>query len=79
MSGFFYDLHQALCINQSLEVTVGTPKWLAMKKKPIMTRSEKYTKDTVYWKILYALLCAIYPVLNLLQIADSNKPGMDRL
>ena len=33
----------------------------------------------MYWKILYALLRAIWPVLKLLQISDSVKPDMDRI
>ena len=65
MDGFFYDLHRALCLNQSLKVTVGTPTWLFLKKKPIMTRSEKDIKDDVYWKRLYALLRAICTILKL--------------
>ena len=77
MSGFFYALHQALHLCQSLEAMVGTTKWIYLKKNPITTRSEKYTKESVYWKSLYDFLSVIYPVLQLLQIANSNKPGMD--
>ena len=79
MAGFFYALYQELRICQQLEATVGTTKWLALKKKPITTRAEKYIKDYVYWKRLYDLLRAIWPVLKLLKIDHSSKPGMDQL
>ena len=79
MYGFFYDLHQSICLSQSLKYKFDTPKWLDLKKNPIMTRYEKYIKDDMYWKRLFALLRAICPVLKLLRISDSNKPGMDRI
>ena len=58
---------------------VGTPKRLALNKNPIMTSAEKNIRDSMYWKILYALLRAIWHVLKLLKISDSDNPGMDRL
>ena len=68
MDGFSYDFHKSLRIYQYLEYTVGTPKWLALKKNPIMTRDEKDTKENMYRKKLYALLSEIWPVLKLPQI-----------
>ena len=70
MASFFYTLHQALLIHQSLEAMDGPTKWLALKKKAITTRSEKYIKDAVYWRRSYALLCEIWYVLKILQISD---------
>ena len=79
MADFFYNLHQLIRLCQSLEATVGTPKWVAMKKNPIITRYEKDIKDAVYWENFHALLHAIWPVLKLLKFSDSNKPDMDCL
>ena len=70
-------MNRVLRLHQSLEATVGTPKWIALKKKLITTRAEKDIKGAVYFKRFYALLREIWPVLKLLRIADSNKPGMD--
>ena len=66
MASFFYTLHQALLIHQSLEAMAGPTKWLALKKKAITTRSEKDIKGAVYFKRFYALLREIWPVSKLL-------------
>ena len=45
----------------------------------MMLRAEHDIKNGAYWKRVYIMLRTLWPVLKLLRIADSNKPGMDRL
>ena len=79
MAGFFCALHQVLHLLHSLEAMVGTPEWLSLENKPIITSEEKDTKDSFYWKMFNDLLRTIWHVLKLLWISNSNKPGVDRI
>ena len=80
MAGFFYAMHRALRLSKSLLATVHSAKWEALKnKKAIILRAAVDIKDDAYWKRVYIVLRAFWPVLKLLRIADSNKAGMDKI
>jgi hypothetical protein len=79
MAGFFYALHRALRLRTALEATVANQKWHALERKPIMKRAEEDIKCAKYWKSSYVLLRAVFPLLKLLRLSDSNKPGMDKM
>ncbi|KAL3765247.1 hypothetical protein ACHAW5_010866 [Stephanodiscus triporus] len=45
--------------------------------KAFITRAANDVKDKTFWKRLFVLLRALFPLLKLLRCADSNKPNMD--
>ena len=82
MAGFFYAMHRALRLSPALLATVHSTKWAAFLKgnnKAVIKRAEADIKDKPFWKRVYILLRAVWPVLKLLRISDSNKPGMDKM
>ena len=77
IAGFHYAIHRALHMRKTLEVTVISQKWEALKKKSIMNRATEDVRCAKYWKRNYVLLRSLWPLLKLLCLADANKPGMD--
>eukprot|EP00804_Cyclotella_cryptica_P029434 CCRYP_013337-RA/>CCRYP_013337-RA protein AED:0.55 eAED:0.25 QI:0/0/0/1/0.33/0.25/4/0/303 len=49
------------------------------RQKPFIDRAAEDVKDEMFWKRIFVLLCALYPLLKLLRMADLNKPKMDKL
>ena len=72
-------MHRSLPIHQALvaTATVVFSKYAALKKKPVVNRAAKYIMCGNYWKAVYLLLRAVFPLL--LRITASNIPGMDKL
>ena len=80
MAGYFYAMHRALRLKPALEATVHSTAWKNLKRNdPIIKRAASDIKDADHWQRLYILLRALWPVLKLLRISDSNKPGMDKI
>ena len=80
MARFFYAMHRLLCLLKSLLATVHSAKWESPKNKEvIMLQAVDDIKNNVYWKRVYSIMHAIWSVLKILRIADSNKPGMDKI
>ena len=79
MLGYFYAMYRGLRIRKALIATVASPKWAALKKKPVVNSAAEDVMCGKYWKTVYLLLCAVFPLLELLRINDSNIPGKDKL
>ena len=79
-ASFFYSMHHALCCCGALEATVHSVAWKDLKRqKPFINRAAEDVKDEMFWKRIFFLLRALYPLLKLLRMADSNKPNMDKV
>jgi hypothetical protein len=79
-ASFFYAMHRALCCREALESTVHSAQWKDLKRlKAFITRAANDVKDKTFWKRLFVLLRALFPLLKLLRCADSNKPNMDKV
>lgn len=79
-ASFFYSMHRALRCRGALEATVHSVAWKDLKRqKPFIHRAAADVKDEMFWKRIFFLLRAIYPLLKLLRMADSNKPNMDKV
>ena len=64
----------------ALESTVHSAQWNDLKRlKAFITRAANDVKDKTFWKRLFVLLRALFPLLKLLRCADSNKPNMDKV
>ena len=81
-ASFFYAMHRALRCRAALESTVHLAQWndlQRLKLKAFITRAANNVKDKTFWKRLFVLLRALFPLLKLLRCADSNKPNMDKV
>ena len=79
-AGYFYAKHRVLRLRAALEATVHSASWQALRNvKEIVHRAAANVNDPVFWKRNYILLCALLPLLKMLQVADSNKPGMGQI
>ena len=73
-------MHRALRCRKPLESTVHSAAWSDLKRpKPFIVRSADDVKNPVFWKQLFVLLRALFPLLKLLRLADSNEPNMDKV
>jgi hypothetical protein len=79
-ASFFYSMHRALHCRGALEATVHSVAWKDLKRqKPFINRAAEDVKDEMFWKRIFFLLRALYPLLKLLRMEDSNKPNMDKV
>ena len=79
-ASFFYAMHRALRCLAALESTVHSAQWNDLKQlKAFITRAANNVKDKTFWKRLFVLLRALFPLLKLLRCADSNKQNMDKV
>ena len=77
---YFYSMHRALRCRKALEATVHSVAWESLKnQKAFITRAVDDVKNDIFWKRIFVLLRALYPLLLMLRLADSNKPNMDRV
>ena len=73
-------MHRALCCRGALEATMHSVAWKDLKRqKPSINHAAEDVKDEMFWKRIFFLLRALYPLLKLLRMADSNKPNMDKV
>ena len=67
MAGCFYAMHRGLCMRKALVATVASPKWVALKKNPVVNRAAEDVMCGKYWEDVYLILRAVYPLLKLLR------------
>jgi hypothetical protein len=77
MALWFYVMIHLICLQQPLKATIHQQKFLDLA----LTNSAAVhdIKDNNFWKCMYILLCAVFPVLRVLWCCDSNTPCMDKL
>lgn len=79
-ASIFYAMHRALRCRRALESTIHSAQWNDLKRlKAFITRAAEDVKDNTFWKRIFVLLRALFPLLKLLRCADSNKPNMDKV
>ena len=79
-AGYFYAMHRQLRCRKALEATVYSAAWNGLKQlKLIVHRAVIDVKEDLFWKRMFILLRALFPLLKLLRLADSNKPNMDKV
>jgi hypothetical protein len=79
-ASFFYAMHRALRVRKALEATIHSAAWTDMKKvKTFIVRAAGDVDDKLFWKRIFVLLRALFPLLKLLRRADSNHPNMDKI
>lgn len=75
-----YALHRLLRCKPALLATVHSPQFGALTNvKAVVHRAADDVKHDLFWKRVFVFLRAIFPLLQLLRIADSDKPNMDKL
>lgn len=79
-AGYYIALHRLLRCKAALLATVHSQQFGALTNvKAIVHRAADDVKTQLFWKRVFVLLRAIFPLLQLLRIADSDKPNMDKL
>ena len=79
-AGFFYAMHRGLRCRNALEATVHSAAWSKLQQlQPVVIQAANNVKDGLFWKRIYILLRALFPLLKLLRLTDSNTPNMDKV
>jgi hypothetical protein len=68
-----------LNLRQPLAATIHQQKFVDLNLNDSVRAAEHDIKDNKFWKCIYLLLCAVFPVLRLLCYWDKSKPAMDKL
>jgi len=81
--GWFYSFHRMIRLKSALYQTVAQPEWIQkvkFDKKPwLKPMLESIIHDEQLWDCLYAIVIILFPCIKCLRLADSNKPGMDKM
>lgn len=76
MASVFLSLARSLRLMKPLRSTVNSAKWESHDRTAIMNRAAADINNDKFWKQVYVVLRALWPILKCLRLCDSNKPGM---
>ena len=79
MASFFYSMHRALRLQQPLRATIHAAPWGTLSLTAMERKAVRDIDDKSKWKAMYTLLRSVFPALRVLRLADSNRPGMDKV
>jgi hypothetical protein len=79
MATFFYCMHRILRQRRALLATIHSPQWANVSLNARGKKAVKDIEDPSMFKGIYFLLRAVFPALRALRLADSNRPGMDKI
>jgi hypothetical protein len=83
MAGYFIALHRLLRLQKPLEAAHLSHEWDSYQF-PTNCKQQKenitaIVTDPVFWHEVSTIVIGMFPVLQCLPLADSNKAGMDKL
>ena len=76
MAGHWYSWHRTHRLRHALTSTLTSPEF---KKLKVADNLSKFLQQDRLWEVYRVLLAVAEPILNILRLADSRQPGMDRL
>ena len=79
MAGYFVGMHRDLRMRKALLATVSSAEFNTMTLNSKLSKVVSYIQDKKPWERIYVLLKIIFTCLRTLQLADSNKAGMDKV
>jgi hypothetical protein len=81
MGGYFYAFYRLLRLKKALKQTILSTAWanVAFPKKHIKKYVEDIINDENYFQMIKTVVLIMYPVIMCLRLADTNKPGMDKI
>ncbi len=79
MALWFYAMMRLICLQQPLKATIHQQIWLDLTLTNSAKGAVKDIKEDNFWKSMYILLCAVFPVLRALRYCDSNTLCIDKL
>ena len=79
MAGYFYAMHRSLRVKRALKGTIHSVQWNDYKAGQRETNAALDIEQLVFWRAIFILLRCVFPALKALRLADSNRPGMDKI
>ena len=79
MAGCFMGIHRDLRMRKVLQATISSAKFVSIPTNTKFTKAVKYIHDNKSWERCYVLLEIIYPCLRVLNLADTNLSGMEKV
>jgi hypothetical protein len=82
MASWFYAMHRALRLRPALVATVHQAQFstIALVKTDERVRAAvNDIMDDDFWKSVYILNRAVYPLIRALRYCDANEPAMDKI
>ena len=83
MGGHFYSLHRLLRLHDAMRQTVVSLEWKKDvsfgQNKKLKQNIKAIVEDKKFVLAVKTLLVLMFPVIRCLRLADSNKPGMDKI
>ena len=72
-------MHRYLRMRKALLATVSSAEFGTMTLNSKISKVVSYIQDNKSWEIIYVLLKLMFPCLCNLQLAGSNKEGIDKV
>jgi len=82
MASWFYAMHRALRLRSALVATVHQAQFSSIALVKTDERVRAAVNDILdddYWKAMYILNRAVYPLIRALRYCDANEPAMDKI
>jgi hypothetical protein len=79
MAVWFYAMMHLLRLKQPLMATIYQQKFVYLNLNDSVRAAVQDINNNKFWKCIYFLLRAVFPVLRLLHYCDKSKPAMDKI
>ena len=79
MAAYFIGMYRYLRIRKALLAIVSSSEFNTISLKSKLFKVVSYIQDNKYWDRIYVLLKIIFPCLQVLCLAYSNKVGMEKV
>ena len=79
MAGYVIEMHRDLRMRNALLATFYSAEFSTMTLNSKNSKVVSYIHDKKAWERIYVLVKIIFPCLCTLQLADSNKTGMEKV
>ena len=86
MGGYFYSFYRLLRLHRALKQTIYDEHYEAYKfaktknrKFDIKETVKRIVEDKQFFQCIKTVVILMFPVIKCLRLADSNRPGMDKL
>ena len=81
MGGYFYAFYRLLRLKKALRQTVVSKEWenVVVENPKLKQTIEMVVNNDDFFNLVKMVVLVLYPVIKCLQLADTNKPGMDKI
>ena len=81
MGGYVYAFYRLLRLRRALKLTILADEWnsVTLKNKKAKNQLEQIIEDDDFFDLVKMVVLILYPVIMCLRLADTNKPGMEKI